>query len=365
MPDRKVPVPPGLQPRQPLVYEPWQPNGITQMFQNWEAFNTASRNPNSQLYSSLRSIPGMNNALPAPVNVDMNVLKSTTGDYAENKGNTAAKPTYDNASYDYAAKADANAKFNQGTLNTVAVGGNILGSAASAIGNTGRGSVGMGALGGVLKGASAGAMLGPIGAGVGAVIGGLIGLGTSAARKQKYDEAKEAQADDKIKAATVYGGDIGEYELGGNVEGQPNELTPIQAEKGEYIVTPDGSIFKTKATKTHKQMEDDEITDILPGGSLVVSNSKKERIDKKLADTISLGFDVIQYDEYGQSSPVKERTLGELFNKKKMTPAEIIEVVKNKFPVSDLDDPFTRKSNKANLQARMPYIKAVIDATNQ
>lgn len=244
------------------------------------------------------------------------------------------------------------------------------GGAASAIGavgttvaNTGRPSVGLGALSGAASGAGYGAILGPWGMAAGAVIGGIAGAASSGTKRSQYDEMMENTQTGKLKAATSFGGDIGEFEHGGNVEGEEGELVPIQTEKGEKIVTVDGSIFNTKSTKFHKQMDSDEITDILVANSYVASNHKSQRISKTTAEKLILGYDTITYDEEGNSSKPTERNLGEMFRKNKMTPAEVLNVVKKTFPTAEVPfDSFSKKSNKLNLKSRLPYINAVIAA---
>lgn len=232
-----------------------------------------------------------------------------------------------------------------------------IGALGTVIANTKRPDPMLGAMSGAAQGFAFG---GP----VGAIIGGLVGLGTTGINRGKYDDMMQEREKGKLKAATVFGTDLGMYKGGGNVEGEEGELNPVQLEKGEVIVMPDGSIFKTKAKKTHKQMDDDEVTDILPTGAFVASNARKESILKKKADKISLGYDIVTYEEDGNSSAPKENMLGDLFNKKKMTPAEILDIVKNKFPTNeDVEyDPFLKRANKGNLKARLPYINAVIQA---
>lgn len=238
-----------------------------------------------------------------------------------------------------------------------------IGALGSTIANTGRPSVGLGALSGAVQGAGYGAALGPMGMGLGAVIGGIAGLASSGTNRAHYDEASENSARGRIKAATTFGTDLGEFKHGGNVEGEEGELVPIQTEKGEKIVTVDGSIFNTKSTKLHKQMDSDEITDILVANSYVGSNHKSQRISKTTAEKFILGYDTITYDEEGNSSKPTERNLAEMFRKNKMTPAEVLNVIKKTFPTAEVPfDSFTKKSNRLNLKSRLPYINAVIAA---
>lgn len=237
-----------------------------------------------------------------------------------------------------------------------------LGAMATGIANIGRPDVPLNALGGALSGAGYGSILGPLGAGVGAVIGGLSGLIGGGLSKGNYEDQMREREKGKIKAATIYGTELGSYAMGGPVEGENNELEPIQTEKGEVIVLPDGSIFKSKATKLHSQMKKDFVTDILPGSAFV--GSDKKYLTKKKADKISLGYDIIEYKEDGSGSKPTERFLGDYMSKNKMSVAEILNVVKNKFPTVDLKfDPFVRKANIANLKQRLPLINTIINNT--
>jgi hypothetical protein len=237
-----------------------------------------------------------------------------------------------------------------------------LGSVGTTMANIGKPNVGLGALSGAATGAGYGAMCGPLGVGVGAAIGGLTGLVGTGLNRSSYEEQRLEAEKGRIKAATVFGSDIGEFEAGGNVGGNPDELTPIQTTKGERIVLPSGHIYKSKATQTHKQMASNYITDILPADAVVASVSKK--ISKDRADKMVLGFETIEYTEEGNSSIPKEIKLGDIFSKKKMSPAELMNVIKNKFPTNDIEmDPFARKANVANLKARLPWVNAVMAAS--
>lgn len=63
-----------------------------------------------------------------------------------------------------------------------------------------------------------------------------------------------------------FGGKPKKYPMGGIVGSQLPQ--PVQTEKGEKVISNKGDIFDTKATKTHKQMDSDEITDLFPSDSI-------------------------------------------------------------------------------------------------
>lgn len=236
-----------------------------------------------------------------------------------------------------------------------------MGMMASTMGNIGQPSVGLNTLGGAMQGAGIGSALGPLGMGLGAAIGGLAGFATGGLGLGNYKDMMQERQKSKIKAATVFGTDIGQYAEGGPVEGS-DELVPIQAEKGENIVLPDGHIYRSRATKKHSQMERDFITDLLPGDAYVASNTPKKAILRDKADKIVLGYETVKYDENEGGGVPKEITLGDFFNKKKMTPAEVMNTIKTKFPIAKEEDmdPFVRKSNILNLKSRVPIINAVL-----
>lgn len=242
-----------------------------------------------------------------------------------------------------------------------------VGAVGGTMANVGRPDVGLGALSGVASGAGYGAMLGPVGAVVGGVLGGIGGLASTGLNRTRYDEQNAEAQKGKIKAATIYGGDVGSFEFGGNVySADGEEIVPIQTEKGEKIVTPEGYIHTSKAMKLHKQMENDLVTDILPNGSYVASNSRAMQILRDKANKMIMGYDTVEYLEGGGSPIPKEHSLGEIMKKKKMTPAEILDIVKNKFPTNQIEyDQFAKKANVLNLKSRLPYINAVIAATKK
>lgn len=244
-------------------------------------------------------------------------------------------------------------------------------------------AIGMG-----MQGASAGAAFGPWGAAIGGVGG--LGMGFFTAKKRNIEmEAARQQAYNAYLANSTVnptrgfkkGGkikgfqDTGTYmsdvikedddyiipQMFGEVAKGQTPLVHIQAEKGEKIIMPDGGIVDTKATKSHEQMSKDFVTDVLPEGAYVASKRKNQSIKKIDADKIVLGHTPIQYDEFNKYDTPKEITLGDILNKSEVTPAEIANLIKNKFKTVDKSrDVFTEVTNEENKIGRMPYLMRLI-----
>jgi hypothetical protein len=243
-------------------------------------------------------------------------------------------------------------------------GSNVLGGLTTQIANMGQPQAGLGALGGALSGAAYGSFLGPVGAAVGGVIGGLGGFAMSGLKAEQYDADRVWRERENIKMNTISGTDIGEYQQGRMPEENP--LEPAQTAKGEMLSFPSGNIYKVKSKKQHKQMEDDEVTDLLPPEAFVATDDKRSKISKQEAENYVFGYEPLEYSEGVSASEVKQVTLADVFGKKKMTPAEILNKVKNKFPLTDREhDPYARKANQFNLAARMPFIQAAIEVNKK
>lgn len=142
-------------------------------------------------------------------------------------------------------------------------------------------------------------------------------------------------------------------------DGGVAEDTPLQAEKGEKVILPDGQMVDVKSSKLHKNMGKGEITDILPKGALVLSNRGSNSLTKLAASKHVLGYSKPHYNELEPNDDkVEELTPEFLFgNKKKMTPAEYVEALKKQFPMDgDKNDIWDSKTDLRNLQQRMKYI---------
>lgn len=152
----------------------------------------------------------------------------------------------------------------------------------------------------------------------------------------------------------------GMFQFGGDVESAGPEVLAIQTEKGELAALPDNTITKVKAKKKHAQMKADEVTDILPPESFVGSADKRMKFSKKNMQDISFGYGPISYLEGSTSAPPKEHTAADIMTKNKMTPAEYMKVIKNKFSTTgDTQDPFAMRADAENLESRTPYLAAV------
>lgn len=158
----------------------------------------------------------------------------------------------------------------------------------------------------------------------------------------------------------------GKFERGGMVQ-QPS-LVPIQTEKGEKIIHPDGTITDVNAKRRHSQMDDNIITDIVASGAYVASNSKDIKLHKDEADQTLISLKMKPYTEWLQNPEPEQTTLATLFpkGKNKLTPAELIERVKKKFPLMDMEektgynDVFVTTTNQENIMGRVPFISEII-----
>jgi len=137
-------------------------------------------------------------------------------------------------------------------------------------------------------------------------------------------------------------------------------LIPIQTEVDELIVLPTGDITKTNATKRHSKMSSNEVTDVVPEGSYILSKFGSVHIYKKDADQIIIEAENKPYNIYGQNKQPKVKTLGDIMTSKKMKPADLATIVMNKYKIIDNNDPFTTQTNAANKMTRAKYLQAII-----
>lgn len=168
------------------------------------------------------------------------------------------------------------------------------------------------------------------------------------------------------------GGIIPLYEYGGLVSNEHSypvdpvkeEFTELQAEKGENAYLPDGTIVDVKATEKHKNMDRDDITDILPADSYVFSDTDKMKINLdtsfggvKVKD-MKLGKSVFEYKENQITTGPKDIMFSDIFNgKEELTPAEIANNIKKKFELRDNKHNFlTQTSNERNREQRILYL---------
>lgn len=149
----------------------------------------------------------------------------------------------------------------------------------------------------------------------------------------------------------------GKYQEGGDVEEEPQV---IQAEKGEEIAFPDYTLTPVKAKKRHKNMSDDDATDIVPPGSYIFSRDKNMKLKKKDADEISFGFGPMQYKENEAGKAPREELFSEIFRRKEELPANISKRIRSIYPTTERKgDSFASLAIQENKTSRVPYVEAL------
>jgi len=139
-----------------------------------------------------------------------------------------------------------------------------------------------------------------------------------------------------------------------------DNLIPIQTEIGELIILPTGDVVPVMAKKRHKQMEEDEVTDIAPEGAYILSAHGRVKIKKDEADRVITETGIKPYRlGQGQDAPT-EKTLADMMNKKEMSPADVGRVVSQKFPVVATSNPYEAAANTENKINRKPYLEGLI-----
>lgn len=145
------------------------------------------------------------------------------------------------------------------------------------------------------------------------------------------------------------------YQDGGEVE-----LTPIQTEKGEIAVLEDTTISEVKSDDVHDNMDDEDITDILPAGSWIFSDSVK--VKKEDADVI-FGYSQPLYEETSNKTKVEEINFNQLFeeDEDELSTAELALRIKKKFPINDVEEGnlLTNAANIENRISRQPYLEVL------
>lgn len=239
---------------------------------------------------------------------------------------------------------------------------------------------------GAFQGASIGSKFGPLGIIGGAVLGKIAGKGTYLTNQSNYDTQEYLKNRNYMNNHTV-DQSTGYYQQGGGVQGEQaivikdgnSYFTPpmpmglktiapnspyqhIQTEKGEMMMMMDGGIVPTKATKLHKNMKKDEVTDIVPVGTFVFSDFDKKKLKKEKLDKIKIGHSPVQYSEDGEAIELKESSMGDHMTKAVQTPAEIAKNILSKFPISSRKkDIFADITNEQNRVNRLPYLAKLVE----
>lgn len=181
----------------------------------------------------------------------------------------------------------------------------------------------------------------------------------SRARSRSYNEGLQKVFSGRSPIYEKYGGYVSKYQFGG-VANQEPQIIPIQTERGEKIYHTDGSISNVGAKKLHKNMANDEVTDIVKEGSFIGSRDPIMKISKKEADQITMANRPVKYEAGKVTKPPKDIKFSMLFNKKYHTPAELLARIDKKFPVWESKyDPFIKSANEENLKSRDEYANVV------
>jgi len=124
---------------------------------------------------------------------------------------------------------------------------------------------------------------------------------------------------------------------------------PVQTEsyqgQPEQVVLPDGTIQSVKATQSHENMSDNEITDVLPTGSHIQS-SRNKYTPAQYQQLIDMFTPEVAKERMLQ---IEQITKGK---NKKISPAEISEYAKNKYQKQSTPNSFnTDKLKESNKQS--------------
>lgn len=180
----------------------------------------------------------------------------------------------------------------------------------------------------------------------------------SRAKSKSYNEGVQKVFSGRNPVYEKYGGYISKYQYGG--EAQEPELVPIQTEKGEKIYHLDGSISNVGAKKLHKNMDNDEITDVVLSGSFIASRDPQMKISKKEASNIILGNHAVKYEQGKPVKPPKDIKFSDIFKKRYHTPAQLTDIIDKKFKISDKpNNIFTKQANEWNKESRDQYMNIV------
>lgn len=139
-----------------------------------------------------------------------------------------------------------------------------------------------------------------------------------------------------------------------------DNLIPIQTEIGEMIVLPTGDLMPVMARKRHHQMQDDEVTDVTPENSYILSAHGQVRINRNEADLLITETGVKPYRIGQAQNPPTEKTLGSIMTKSIMKPAEVAKRINSLFPVLSSSNPFEIAANVENKINRKPYLEGLI-----
>jgi len=135
----------------------------------------------------------------------------------------------------------------------------------------------------------------------------------------------------------------------------------LQAEKGEYVLLENGQLVQVAAKKPHKNMDSQEVTDVL-GEGYIFSNTKSMSLNKKDFEDLIVSEEIPEYKEGQTPKKYSSKSYADLyFNKNTQTPAETARIVHKKHKVITDEgqkyNPFIQKANELNIENRTPYLE--------
>jgi len=209
----------------------------------------------------------------------------------------------------------------------------------------------LGAASGALQGYAQGGLFGALG-------GGLMGMLTTGRDLDAYNNAADQFQRTRILNSSV-SPNLGYYaQFGGQTPG----AVPSQTETGELVLFPDNTLPDVKAKLRHKQMGDEEVTDMLPENSYVFSDDKDMKFDLKAMKDKVLGYGMSYYDEHS-NYPTETMRFGDIMPESgKMTFANAARVLRSKIPtMGNKKDVFDIVTDADNLETRVPYLMELIN----
>lgn len=236
----------------------------------------------------------------------------------------------------------------------------LLGQATTGMANAPgfKPNVGLGVAGGAFSGLASGGLLGGI-------IGAGAGFLSSAKQRTEYENLRDLYERQRFNNKKISANQGYYAQFGGETPG----TTPAQTEKGEIVLFPDNTLPDVMATKYHKNMKDDKITDMLPDGSYIFSNDKTMKFNVKDVEEKILGYGMSYYDEQGNYKTEEMEMEDFLPKSGKMTFAEAAEVLRKTIKTTGRrNDLFDIATDSENLETRVPYIMQLIamqDEKNQ
>lgn len=214
-----------------------------------------------------------------------------------------------------------------------------------------------------LGGSIGGGMLAGLAGGpLGVIAGGLSGGINYAQKQQDFEEKlaeynKKQMRDKTVEPFSGYFAEGGPAIPGSGAQ-DIIQLMNIQTEIGEFILTPEGDLVPVMATKLHKDMEKNEITDRIAEGSYIFSQKNEFNADKITDKEDVLFRSAGSYSEKYGNIPGEEFRFTDFVGKGKMSYAEAAKNVSKKISiVNDASgDILTEMTNAKNLETRTPIL---------